>query len=326
VDPKDNLSTEGPPDGGGELRENPAVDEFLSQLNSQVAHAKPGQEAVTVVIEALQRLALASDTEEAVESAATDRPAGRECPACGGHNRPNHRFCSTCGASLPDESGHRETNRAALESPNPSSPPMPPGDHHYHHHYHHHFFSNSEGSGDSFNAGESRISVPNSAARDAARMRVSLSGTAMSRAEAAARQATQHWALACNTRQLDDIVDLYLPDALILRPNVPPVRGTASIREFFFTLLDSGFGDVELESLRVEMVGEMAYEAGRCKALVPSVAGKRREERGKYLMILTRQAGGEWKIACDCWSSDLSLGADAEAGKSSAGNAPFKPR
>jgi hypothetical protein len=40
--------------------------------------------------------------------------------------------------------------------------------------------------------------------------------------------------------------------------------------------------------------------------------GKRREERGKYLVILNRQAGGEWKIVADCWSSDLSLGIASE--------------
>jgi len=30
-------------------------------------------------------------------------------------------------------------------------------------------------------------------------------------------------------------------------------------------------------------------------------------ERGKYLWVLARQSGGEWKIVSDCWSSDLTL-------------------
>jgi len=59
--------------------------------------------------------------------------------------------------------------------------------------------------------------------------------------------------------------------------------------------------------LRVEIVGDLAYEAGRLKALVPSAIGKRREERGKYLWVCQRQSGGEWKLAADCWSSDLTL-------------------
>ncbi len=122
---------------------------------------------------------------------------------------------------------------------------------------------------------------------------------------------TQDWALACNSKQLDDLVDLYAADALVLRSNVPPVRGTAALREFFFAALDSGLGEVEMQPLRVELFGDVAYEAGRCKMLVPVAMGKRREERGKYLIIFTRQ-DGEWKIIADCWSSDLSLGVAAE--------------
>jgi uncharacterized protein (TIGR02246 family) len=134
----------------------------------------------------------------------------------------------------------------------------------------------------------------------------------LSRAEAAVRKLSQDWVQACNTKQLDDLVELYVADALVLRSNVPAVRGTAAIREFFFGVLDAGLGEVELEPLRVELFGDLAYEAGRCQMLVPVAMGKRREERGKYLVILNRQAGGEWKIVADCWSSDLSLGIASE--------------
>ena len=129
----------------------------------------------------------------------------------------------------------------------------------------------------------------------------------MSRAEAAVRRITHEWVLACNTKHLDDLLDLYVPDALVLRSNCSPIRGAAAVREFFFGALDAGLGEVEVEPLRVEVVGDMAYEAGRCKALVPSATGKRREERGKYLWVCVRQSNGEWKLAADCWSGDLTL-------------------
>jgi hypothetical protein len=47
--------------------------------------------------------------------------------------------------------------------------------------------------------------------------------------------------------------------------------------------------------------------------LVPVAVGKRREERGKYLAVLARQANGEWRIVSDCWSSDLNLAKPADA-------------
>jgi uncharacterized protein (TIGR02246 family) len=138
-----------------------------------------------------------------------------------------------------------------------------------------------------------------------------LAGAGISRAEAALRKMTQDWAQACNTKHLDDLLEFYAPDAMVLRPNVPPVRGAAAIREFFFGTLEAGLGEVELEPLRVELLGDAAYETGRCKMLVPVAMGKRREERGKYMIIFNRQ-NGEWKAVADTWSSDLSIAAQGE--------------
>jgi ketosteroid isomerase-like protein len=188
---------------------------------------------------------------------------------------------------------------------------LPAGPHHYHHHFHHHYFA----------AGQDAVPVPSAKALPtdpiAAKLRTPGGGAPMGRVETAVRKVTLDWALACNSRQLDDLVSTYAADAIVLRPNHPPVRGTAAIREFFFNSLDAGFGEVELDPLRVDIVGDVAYEAGRCKMLVPAVVGKRREERGKYLTVLARQANGEWSIVTDCWSSDLSLAptADLETAK-----------
>ena len=127
------------------------------------------------------------------------------------------------------------------------------------------------------------------------RVRAPLGGPSLSRAEAALRKVAQDWALACNTKQLDDLVELYIPDALVQRPNVPAVRGTAAIREFFFGILEAGMSEVELDPLRTELFGDFGYEAGRCKSLVPVAMGKRREERESISFCLAdrRMASGE---------------------------------
>jgi uncharacterized protein (TIGR02246 family) len=244
------------------------------------------------------------------------------CHACGNRNPVGNKFCATCGVPL--------QTAAPTEVPTVASPKKPAeaaaGPHYYHHHYHHHYFV-SEGAPVP-NPQQSRDS--NAPPRDAGRVRVPaplpLAGSALSRAEVAVRKVTQDWALACNTTHLDDLVELYTADALVLRPNVSPLRGAASIREFLFSVLDAGLGEVELEPLRVELFGDVAWEAGRCKMLVPTASGKRREERGKYLVVLTRQAG-EWKILADCWSSDLSLGVTGETpvrSDQAAGSAPAR--
>jgi uncharacterized protein (TIGR02246 family) len=274
------------------------------------------QDSIAAALQAVQRLAAETDVGESTEDAATElsgRGVSGLCPVCGYQNREGNKFCAMCGLPVDqiEESKHEvsasETERsfAPLEAqPTPRMPragEAPQGAHHYHHHYHHHYFPAGQES--------AFVRPPAEISREADKLRLTAAakGESMSRAEAAVRRLTQEWVLACNTRQLDELLDLYITDALVLRSNLPPVRGATGVREFFFSALDSGLGEVEVEPARVEVVGDMAYEAGRCKALVPSATGKRREERGKYLWVFSRQSNGEWKLAADCWSSDLTL-------------------
>ena len=222
------------------------------------------------VLQAMQRYALEQSVEESVNvKTEPENTARQTCAACGSANRKGNSFCANCGVPL-----LKTLEGTEAEPANPNSAPEAPGDHHYHHHYHHHYFSNV-GGGEPLATPDLRMAGGGAGAgRDLARMRTSLSGASLSRAETALRKVTQDWALACNTKQLDDLVELYLSDATVLRPNVPAVRGTAAIREFFFGLLDAGMSEVELDPLRVELFGDFGYEAGRCKSLVPERRGQ----------------------------------------------------
>jgi len=300
-DPLKQPGPQGTPDE--EFVYDSAVDEFFRRLKYDMRRPRPGQEGVAAALQAIQRLALESDATESAEIVGEQNIRGNvvSCQSCGAENRPQNRFCASCGVSL---------QPVAIEPNEVDAPQNPPGPHSYHHHYHHHYFSNVEDG--TAAVPESRGSVGSPAAKEAVRGRAPVPGVTPGRAEAAVRKLTQDWALACNTKHLDDLVDLYAADAVVLRSNVPPVRGTASIREFFFTVLEAGLSEAELESLRVELLGDVAFEAGRCKTLVPVAMGKRREERGKYLIVSVR-LNGEWKIMADCWSSDLSLHVGNEA-------------
>lgn len=299
------------------------MQELYRRLKPEMRRAKPGPDAIAAALEAAQRLAAEADAEDAAGDVAEDlsNDSTVACKVCSYLNRAGTKFCGMCGVSV------AEAEKAASGlSVSPESPPStaialqpntfpepemrlpttrPTGNetHHYHHHYHHHYFPGAP------DGAYPRAAEP---ARDMAREEklrstaASLRGD-LSRAEAAVRAITQEWVLACNTKHLDDLLELYSSDALVLRSNYPPIRGAAAVREFFFGALDAGLGEVEVDPLRVDVIGDLAYEAGRCKALIPSSTGKRREERGKYLWVLQRQANGEWKVVADCWSSDLTL-------------------
>lgn len=294
---------------------NDQVDQLLRKLNPEMKRAKPGPEALAAALEAVERLAAEADAADAaddLEQKLAVEPGSTVCIVCGYRNREQTKFCSMCGVAIPageSPAGERPQPQGLIHppasfvpEPNPIAPrPSPNDSHHYHHHYHHHYFYGGQEGGFARAGGdlavrEEKLRSPNAAMRGD-----------MSRAEAAVRRVTQEWVLACNTKHLDDVLELYISDAMVLRSNYPAIRGAAAVREFLHGALETGFGEVDMEALRVEIAGDLAYEAGRFKALVPSAVGKRREERGKYLWVCQRQIGGEWKIAADCWSSDLTL-------------------
>ena len=303
-----NPKQASPLDAEGELEPNAEVEDFFHRLmeKNEMRRPKPSPEAIAAALQAMQRLGVAGSDEELPDDpnpGLEGAPMGAACPVCGYANQPGNQFCGMCGKSF------QETESASPMNigPQGGAQGSPPGPHHYHHHYHHHYFAGGTGSDLVSAALGQRAAAP--PAKEVAKARSPLGGPALSRAEAALRQMTQDWALACNNKQLDDLVEFYAADALVLRPNLPPVRGTTAIREFFFAALDSGLGDVEMEPLRVELLGDLAYEAGRCKMLVPIAVGKRREERGKYVVVFAKQKSGEWKAVVDTWSTDLTLGA-----------------
>ena len=322
------------------------LQDVLRRLQPEMRREKPSADAIAAAMEAVQRLAAEADAEDATGDVAHDLATGSKiiaCKICGYQNRVGNKFCSMCGISVEDAekaasgaSAPRIAQPAGMIDLPPNIFPeperlattRPAGNetHHYHHHYHHHYFPGAP------EAGYARAIEPaRDPARDAARedklrnTAASLRGD-LSRAEAAVRAMTQEWVLACNTKHLDDLLELYSPDALVLRSNYPPIRGAAAVREFFFGALDAGLGEVEIDPLRVDVVGDLAYEAGRCKALIPGSTGKRREERGKYLWVLQRQPNGEWKVVADCWSSDLTLTTQESDVPASAGVRTAQPR
>lgn len=315
---------------------NPALGEIYQRLYPEMRRPKPNQEAIAAALQAMQRLTMEADSETVAEEATLDTAFSAQvtCGVCGHHNREGNKFCGACGlplgggtsdsptdaapgaaatgasSAVDDESG----NSSAAQEVHP--PPTARGrNHYYHHHYHHHYFQGGQGGQDAPLA--PRPNAPESA-READRLRVAAAakGEPMSRSEAAVRRLTQEWILACNTRQLDELIELYAADALVLRSNLPPIRGAMAVREFFFASLEAGLGEVALDPMRVEVLGDVAHEVGRYSALVPGTTGKRREERGKYLWVFAKQSSGDWKLVSECWSSDLTLsGAESDIPK-----------
>ena len=300
VDPSQKTGAANVPPAADSNSSHDSMDEFFNQIQSEMRRTDLSQEAVAAAFQAIQQMAHEGEPEKPMVPVQATAGTG-QCVSCGTENPQTSRFCNGCGSPLQSSAADKQIAGNVA------------GQHHYHHHYHHHYFPNGQSASASVDRSVRPVGAP-VPIRDTARLKTPLAGaapTGVSRAEAALRKMTQDWVQACNTKHLDDLLEFYAADAMVLRPNVPPVRGAAAIREFFFGALEAGLGEVELEPLRVELMGDVAYEAGRCKMLVPVAMGKRREERGKYMIMFSRQ-NGEWKAVADTWSSDLSLPAAGE--------------
>lgn len=102
------------------------------------------------------------------------------------------------------------------------------------------------------------------------------------------------------------LANLYTENALVLYPNQPAVTGRSAISDYF-----RGFfaefpqNDFELTSAEIEIAGPWAFDRGAYRWRgVPRGGGAPAADSGKYLVILQRQASGEWKIARDMDNSD----------------------
>jgi hypothetical protein len=194
----------------GELAPNPAVDDFFRRLKQDL-HPKPGTEAIAAALQAVQRLASQVDADGSAGTIAESLES-RTCLSCGSQNPADNRFCAICGVPLAD-APPQELNPSIAPSAKPAA--QAAGQHHYHHHYHHHYLASPEG-GVPLVGSEPRASSGAPVARDA-RARSAPGGLSLSRGEAAVRKLTQDWAQACNSKQLDDLVELYGADAIVLR-------------------------------------------------------------------------------------------------------------
>ena len=102
------------------------------------------------------------------------------------------------------------------------------------------------------------------------------------------------------------IAALYTENAQVLYPNRPAVTGRSAIVDYF-----KGFfaefpqNEFELVSHEIEIAGPWAFDRGtyRWKGS-PRAGGKPVQDSGKYLVILQRQANGEWQVARDMDNSD----------------------
>jgi ketosteroid isomerase-like protein len=131
---------------------------------------------------------------------------------------------------------------------------------------------------------------------------------------AAARQAIDainaNWARFSTAGHADSIAEFYHVNAMILPPNMPPVRGRDSIRAFMAVIntMSSPPPVLSVWSDSVWASGPLAVDVGRWTFVWPAGAkrppGSPAADSGKYMARWVNE-NGRWLMMEDIWNSDV---------------------
>ncbi len=103
------------------------------------------------------------------------------------------------------------------------------------------------------------------------------------------------------------VAALYTEDARLLPPNGPMIVGREAIQNSEQSDFDAGVsGDLQLTTLEVGVVRDLAYEIGEYAHTIQPDEGEAIKDQGKYVVVWKRE-NGEWKLDVDIWNSSMPL-------------------
>lgn len=109
---------------------------------------------------------------------------------------------------------------------------------------------------------------------------------------------------ADNRRDLDSVLAMYADSARLLPPNEPPVIGREAIRERYEGIFASSRPQMGGTVVRMFRAPDLAVIEGTVEGFVDLVdTGERRAVNDKYVMVLTYDPVGRWRIAQLIWSA-----------------------
>ena len=103
------------------------------------------------------------------------------------------------------------------------------------------------------------------------------------------------------------IAKLYAPDGVAMHPNAPAAKGRAAIEAFH-----KAFGQqwmmhgITITPTATKVIGDTAYDIGTYKqGLMSQKGGPQIDDTGKYIVLLKKDASGNWWVTHSISNSDL---------------------
>lgn len=121
---------------------------------------------------------------------------------------------------------------------------------------------------------------------------------------AALRQASQD---AHNAGDLEALMETYADDVVYMPPGEPVYEGIEAVREQERQELEGFDIDLALESAETHASGDWGFDRGSFELTMTPRAedgGEPIQDNGSYVVIVSRQDDGSWKIARLIYNSD----------------------
>jgi uncharacterized protein (TIGR02246 family) len=113
----------------------------------------------------------------------------------------------------------------------------------------------------------------------------------------------RQWEEAANRGEVERIMEIYAPDAVILPPGGPVIEGSQTIRELFRQEFERFDTKLAFTTQAIEVEGDMAFRRGRYVWRgTPRLSGQTVETTNKFLEVWRRHPDGSWKISVDMWN------------------------
>jgi len=121
----------------------------------------------------------------------------------------------------------------------------------------------------------------------------------------AVRKRYSDWVQAEKRRDLEAAMSFLAPDAVVQGGDAPAIKGIEAARVLWkeiFSIPYTDMVDIEPRTVVVAKSGDMAYDAGNFKIIIPGEHGST-EVRAKSLVVW-QKIDGQWKAVVNTFSMD----------------------
>ena len=115
---------------------------------------------------------------------------------------------------------------------------------------------------------------------------------------------SREWSAKIASAPMDEWIDFWAEDAVMMPPGLPAVRGKAAIRQYVEAAARlPGFRiSWEPESAHVSQSGDLAYMIERNVTTVNDAKGNPVATHGKVVTVWRKRADGSWQNVVDMWN------------------------